>query len=109
MSEIATTIPPKGLGSLRISDFWKSLFLAALVNILLVLYPIINAGNWPSHSDLDSMLKSTIAIIMGYLIKNLTTNNVGQLFKKDKPIVHVDAKSLSELQAKAGASDSTSN
>lgn len=73
-----------GLGKIQISDFWKSLFLAAITNVLMVLYPIINNGNWPDITDLNSMFKSTIAIIIAYLIKNLSTNNAGQLLKKDK-------------------------
>ncbi len=45
MGQDATTVPPKGLGTLKLSDFWKSLFLAAIDNVLLVLYPIIQGGH----------------------------------------------------------------
>lgn len=105
MAQIATTIPPKGLGALHISDFWKSLILAAIMNILLALYPIINSGNWPTHADLVVMLKSTVAVILAYIIKNLSTNNVGEILEKDKPVVHVDATDLKQLEAKAAAND----
>lgn len=101
MTEIATTIPPKGLGSLQLSDFWKSLFIAALMNVLLGLYAIINSGAMPTQADWIVMGKSTAAIILSYLIKNFSTNNVGQLFTKDKPIVHVDAEQLTELKQQA--------
>lgn len=102
MSQDATaTIPPKGLGSLKLSDFWKSLFLAALMNVLLSLYTIINSGALPTHADWIMMLKSTSAIILAYLIKNLGTNNVGEMFTKDKPVVSVDVKHLEDLKEQA--------
>lgn len=101
MSEIATTIPPKGLGTIQLSDFWKSLLIAALSNILLSLYTIINSGTLPTHADLITMLKTTSAIVLSYLIKNLSTNNVGQLLVKDKPVVTVDKEHLANLQAQA--------
>jgi len=101
MGQQSTTVPPKGLGSIQLSDFWKSLFLAAIVNILLGLYPIINGGHWPTTIDLIAMAKSTVAIIIGYLIKNLSTNNVGQILQKDKPVITVDTQSLNKLQDQA--------
>jgi hypothetical protein len=91
MSQEATTIPPKGLGSLSLNDFWKSLLLAALTNVLLELYTIIQSGNWPTHADLITMTKTTFAIILSYLLKNLGTNNAGQLLKKDVSVVSVPA------------------
>lgn len=103
MAQDATTVPAKGLGSLKLSDFWKSLFLAAIVNVLLVLYPIIQGGHWPTSNDLQDMLKSTVAIIIAYLIKNLSTNNVGQILEKDKPVVHVDVETLNDLKEKANS------
>lgn len=99
--QIATTIPPKGLGSIQLSDFWKSLLIAALSNVLLSLYAIINTGAFPTHADWIVMLKSTLAIIISYLLKNLGTNNVGELLQKDKAIVHVAAVDLQNLEDKA--------
>jgi hypothetical protein len=103
MGQDATTVPPKGLGTLKLSDFWKSLFLAAIVNVLLVLYPIIQGGHWPTSTNLQDMLKSTVAIILAYLIKNLSTNNVGQVLQKDKPVVNVDVSTLNDLKEKANS------
>lgn len=100
MSENATTIPPKGLGTLKLSDFWKSLLIAALSNVLLSLYTIINSGQLPNHTDLTTMLKTTSAIVLSYLLKNLGTNNVGQLLTKDKPVVTVDATQVSDTTTK---------
>jgi hypothetical protein len=100
MAQESTTIPPHGYGKIQLSDFWKSLFLAAIVNILLGIYPIVSAGHWPTVVDLQSMVKSTVAIIIGYLIKNLSTNNVGEILTKDKPVVSVDSAALNKLQDK---------
>ncbi len=91
MAQDATTIPPKGLGSIGLNDFWKSLLLAAFTNVLLELYTIVQSGNWPTHADLITMSKTTFAIILSYLLKNLGTNNAGQFLKKDVPIVSVPA------------------
>ena len=101
MAQDAATIPPRGLGQLQISDFLKSLLLAALTNVLLGLYTIIQSGNFPTHADWIIMLKSTIAIVISYLLKNLGTNNTGQLLKKDQPVVTVSAKELDKVIDKA--------
>lgn len=105
MGQLTATIPPKGLGSIQLSDFWKSLLIAALSNVLLSLYAIINTGDFPTHADWIVMLKSTLAIIISYLLKNLGTNNVGQLLQKDKPVVHVDAVELQDLQDKVDVAE----
>lgn len=101
MGQIATTIPPSGLGKIQLSDFWKGLLLAALTNILLGAYAIINTGAWPTHADWMTMAKSTLAIVIAYLLKNLGTNNTGELLQKDKPVVRVDAEELQKLEEKA--------
>lgn len=101
MPELATTVPPKGIGALNWQDIGKTVFLAAVTNMLLSLYSIINAGGWPTHQDFIVMAKATIAITIGNLIKAVSTNNVGQLFTRDKPIVHVDAEQLKEVVEKA--------
>jgi hypothetical protein len=91
MAQDASTIPPKGFNKIQLSDFWKGLLIAAFSNVLLSLYAIINTGAWPTHADLISMLKATTAIVISYLIKNYKTNNVGELFTKDKPVVAVSS------------------
>src|SRR5678815_1344176 len=102
MGEQANTIPPKGLGTV---DFWKDLgkgaFLAALTNLLLALYAIVQAGHMPSNGDWAVMLKSTLAILLAYFIKNLSTNNTGQLFQKDKPVTTVPTQELKEVVEQA--------
>lgn len=97
MSQETTTIPPSGLGKLQISDFLKSLLLAAITNVLLGLYTIIQSGKFPTYEDWLIMLKSTIAIVISYLLKNLGTNNTGQILKKDQPVVTVSAEKLEQV------------
>jgi hypothetical protein len=97
MAETASTIPPSGIGTLHISDFLKSLLLAALTNVLLGVYTIIQSGSFPTHADWVTMLKSTVAIVISYLLKNLGTNNTGQILKKDQPVVTVPADKLNEV------------
>lgn len=104
MGQSSTTVPPKGLGSIQLSDFWKGLLLAALTNVLLSLYAIINTGAWPTHADWINMFRATLAIIIAYLLKNLGTNNVGELLQKDKPVVSVEKEGLDKVidEAKNG-------
>lgn len=102
MAQLASNIiPPKGLGTINWQDLWKTVFLSAVVNVLLGLYTIINAGEWPTHADFIVMLKATIAIIIGNMIKVVSTNNVGELFKKDKPVVAVPTEELIQLKEQA--------
>jgi len=102
MGETSNTIPPKGLGSVDfLRDLAKGAFLAALTNLLLGLYTIIQSGNFPTHADWLTMIKSTLAILLAYFIKNLSTNNTGQLFTKDKPTTTVPAKELEAVIEKA--------
>ena len=96
MAQDASTIPPGGLGKLHFNDFWKSLIYSAITNALLTLYPIINAGSWPTSNDLHVMVKTTVAMIIAYLLKNLGTNNVGEFLKKDKPTIEVSAEKLEQ-------------
>lgn len=106
MSENASTVPPSGLGTVKFwSDLGKGAFLAVLTNILLALYTIVNNGGLPTHEDWSTILKSTLAILIAYFIKNLSTNNVGQLFTQDKPVVHVDETQFNELKEKAAQAD----
>lgn len=103
MGETATnTMPPKGFGTV---DFWKDLgkgaFIAVITNILLGIYAIVQTNQFPSSEEWATMIKSTLAILIAYFIKNLGTNNVGQMFTADKPTVTVGAKELDKVIDKA--------
>ncbi len=77
--------------------------MAALTNVLLGVYTIIQSGSFPTHADWVTMLKSTVAIVISYLLKNLGTNNTGQLLTRDKPVVTVPADKLNEVIKEADA------
>lgn len=99
--EGTVTVPPTGLGKVSWGDIGKSIFIAAIANVLLTLYPIIQSGAWPTTADWQSMAKSTVATIIAYLIKNFVTNNAGELFTKDKTIVKVPQEQLETLKDEA--------
>lgn len=94
MSETASTIPPRGIGKLQWSDFLKSVGLAVATNALMSLYTLINSGSWPTKEDWMDILQTSVAFMISYIVKNLLTNNVGQMLKKDEPVVMVGAKEL---------------
>lgn len=107
MAQIASTIPAKGLGSIRWRDLTKGLYYAAIGQIL-ALFGFLFTGllqehpHFPSWVEWLPYVKATLYAIGGYLAGKLGVNNVGQILQKDKPVVHVDATDLKELQAKAG-------
>lgn len=102
MGQSATNvIPPKGYGTMTWRDAGKTVFLAAATNVLLSLYAIINAGGWPTNEDWHVMIKATLAIVLANIIKAISTNNVGELFTKDKPVVAVGAEELNQLKEQA--------
>lgn len=106
MEEIGTTIPPKGLGSINLADFLKGLWISVGSSIIAFIYLFMN-NNWsmPSHADMIPYINAIVIGFISYIGKSLTTNNVGQLFQRDKPIVHVDAEELNALQEKATGLD----
>lgn len=106
MAETATSIPQKGLGTIQWTDFLKGLWISVGSSILALVYLLIN-NHWkmPSFSEVEPYLNAIVIGFVSYLGKNLTTNNVGQLFKKDKPVVHVNAEKLQTLEQKAAALD----
>jgi len=105
------TIPPKGLGSLKLADLWKGLYYAASAQILALIYFLFEQlltehPHFPTWIEWLPYVRATVFAILGYLVAKLGVNNVGQIFTKDKPIVRVDAQALDELKAKA---DSNTN
>ena len=106
MGQTSTAIPQKGLWTVKLSDFIKGLWLAIGTSIL-TLGSVIIANHWriPPFATLEPYLDTIGYGFLAYLGKNLTTNNVGELFKKDKPVVPVDAAELNALQQKAASSN----
>lgn len=101
MAENANTIPPGGFGKIQFGDFIKSVGLAVFTNILLSLYTLIDAGSWPTKEDWADIIRTSVAFMISYMLKNLLTNNAGQLLKKDQPTVTVSEKELEKVIDKA--------
>ena len=101
MGETANTIPPSGFGKLQWSDLLKSVGLAVATNVLMSLYSLISVGSWPTKEDWLDILQTSVAFMISYLLKNILTNNVGQIAKKDQPTVTVPAKELEKVIDKA--------
>lgn len=106
MAETATTIPPKGLGSVKWNDLLKGLYYAIIGQIVYLVTFFVGSllqehPHFPTWAEWLPYIKPIIYQIGGYLVGKLGVNNVGQIGKADKPIVHVDKEELNELQAKA--------
>lgn len=101
MPELATTVPPKGIGNIRWADLAKGAILSCSAQILAMLDFWLNADHFPTYLEWQPYIKATIYFFVLYLLKNFGTNNVGQFLKADKPIVHVDKEQLQELKDKA--------
>lgn len=101
MPELSTTVPPKGLGNLRLADFIKGAALSCSAQLLAMLDFWFRADHFPAYTEWQPYIKATIYFFVLYLFKNFGTNNVGQFLKADKPIVHVDKEQLEQLQQKA--------
>lgn len=106
MSEGATIVPPKGLGKIRWQDVMKGVYYAC-IGQLLALIGFFFTSLLQEHPHLPTWVewlpyvKATLYAIGGYIAGKFGVNNVGQIFTKDKPIVHVDASELASLQQQA--------
>lgn len=103
MAENTASIPQKGLWTIKAMDWIKGLGLALSTSIL-ALGSLFIQNHWklPTFEVLEPYLNTIGYGFIAYIGKNLTTNNVGQLFQKDKPLVSVGAAKLAALQQKAG-------
>ena len=73
-----------GFGHIHINDFFKGLFLIAIISVLQSIYPIINQHRLPNATELANTGFDAINVMIAYLLKNLVTNNKGNLLKKDE-------------------------
>lgn len=106
MSENATTIPPKGLGSIKLNDLWKGLYYAAIGQVLALAGFFVSGlltehPHFPTWAEWLPYVKATVYAIGGYIAGKFGVNNVGQILQPDKPVVHVDAEELKDLRDKA--------
>lgn len=99
--EASSIIPPKGLWTLKLKDIINGALVACMPQILAILDFWNSSDHWPSYSEWQPYLKMTIYTFIVYVLKNFSTNNVGQLFRADKQVVAVHADTLVELKQKA--------
>lgn len=101
MGETTTSIPPGGIGTLQLSDFWKGLIKTTAGLVVGLLVKIIHERSLPPYAEIAPILEAALYFFVGYLGINLGTNNVGQFLKKDEPVVTVGAKELDKVIDKA--------
>lgn len=99
--EGTVTVPPAGAGKISLGDVAKGLGLAVASYALVQLYDVFNGEGWPTVEEWKVMGKALIAFVISYILKNVFTNNVGQLFAKDKPVVTVSEQHLEKLEEQA--------
>jgi len=98
--------PTKGLGNINWRDLWKGLYYAAIGQLLaligfLFMSLLQETPHFPTWVEWLPYVKGTVVAIGGYLAGKLGVNNVGQILKKDRPIVRVDVETLNDLKAEA--------
>lgn len=110
MPELATTIPPKGYGNIRWNDLLKGVYYAIIGQVLYLVSFFVNSvlqehPHFPAWAEWLPYIKPIALQIGGYLIGKLGVNNVGQIGKRDKEIVHVGKDQLQELTDKVDTQD----
>lgn len=114
MIENGTTLPPKGLGTIRLRDVLKSLYYACGMQIVALIAFLVSGllqehPHFPTWAEWLPYVRATVYAIGGYIGGKLGINNVGQIFTKDKPVVHVDAQELASLRQQANETDEKKN
>lgn len=99
MGDTSSSIPQKGIGTLNAMDWVKGLGLALGTSVI-ALGGLIISNHWriPPFAVLEPYLDTIAYGFLAYIGKSLSTNNVGQLFQRDKPVVHVNAAKLASLE-----------
>ena len=110
--EVATKVPPKGLWSLQARDFLKGLYYAVVGQLVIMIYFLIQNllqehPHWPTWAEWLPSVKAFVSTFAGYILGKIGVNNVGEIFTKDKPVVHVDATDLKNLENKARVADNS--
>ena len=98
MSETTSSVPPSGYGQLHLSDLWKGFMKSCGGLIIGIIIKLIqDKFKLPEYSEVEPLLEATAYFFLSYLGLNAATNNNGQLFKKDQPVVTVSAEKLNEI------------
>jgi hypothetical protein len=106
MSEIANTVPPSGgIGKLQLSDFWKGALMAFGTSLLGGIYFLLTKDHFPTWHEFQPYLQSAIAAFVFYIIKNISTNNVGKIGKPDEAVMAISKDHYDYLKDKAAQAD----
>ena len=97
MSETANTIPPKGYMSLKGSDFVKGLSYILFGAVSSMIIYALSQDHFPTWPELRPIVLTAFTTLSGYIGKNYFTNNEGEVFKKDSPVVTVSASKLEKV------------
>jgi len=103
MAENTSSVPPSGIGQLHLSDFFKGLIKSISGLLIGVVIKTIQDKQLPPYAEIAPILEAAVYFLVGYLGINAATNNVGQLFAKDKAVVTVGAEKLDEVVKQADA------
>ena len=102
MGQTTASVPPSGYGQLHFSDVWKGLIKSCGGLIIgLVIKLIQDKFKLPTYDQIEPLLEAGAYFLLGYLGVNAATNNTGQLFTKDQPVVAVSAEKLDQVVEKA--------
>ena len=90
---------PSGIGTLNWRDAGRGALLAAFTALLTGLYDLISSGSmgW-DWTTFKPIVLSSIGAFVAYLLKNLITNNTGQLGKADKETVLVSKEQAAQIK-----------
>lgn len=106
MSESSTTtIPPSGIGQIKWSDVFKGLIKTTGGLIVGLLVKMIQSKGLPTYAEISPILEVCVYFFASYLGINAATNNVGQIFAKNKSVVTVDKQHLETLTDKANKTE----
>jgi len=97
MAETTSSVPPSGIGQLHLSDLFKGLIKSIAGLLIGVVIKVIHDRQLPPYEEIAPILEAAVYFLVGYLGINAATNNVGQLFSKDKPVVTVSANKLEKV------------
>lgn len=102
MSQDTTTIPPRGLWTLKLEDIWKGFIKSCGGLILgLIIKMIQDKFHLPAYDQVEPLLEASAYFFLGYIGINYASNNEGKMFKKDAETIRVPVQQLNELKEQA--------
>ena len=68
-----TTVTTSKQFTINWIDIGKSILISAITTVLMLLYPIINAGRFPTTTEWKTIAIAAVSSCLSYLIKNFFT------------------------------------